>query len=281
MNTTTSPPLLFARDATLELARTATASLTVDELRSTPEGLAATVTVANLAGHNLPSGVGFRRAFLEFVVQGEGGELLWASGRASNLGVILDGTSTTPLATEFFAGPPGKQAYQEHHQIIRRGDQVQIYEELVQDSDRRFTTSFLHRRYNIKDNRLHPRGYRKDGPFAAHTRPEGAATLADPDYNAPVLSGKDKVRYEVTLSPEARKKARSVRVTLYYQATPPYFLQQRFAAAAKGPKQTDTERLYYLASHLDVSAPASDGKPYLAGWKLAVTTAEQTLAPAP
>ncbi|MBT3400494.1 MAG: hypothetical protein HN420_10930 [Rhodospirillaceae bacterium] len=52
----------------------------------------------------------------------------------------------------------------------------------------------------------------------------------------------------------------SVRARLYYQATPPFFLQDRFCSA-RGP---DTDRLHWLTGHLDLEgSPAED-------WKLLV-----------
>ena len=41
-----------------------------------------------------------------------------------------------------------------------------------------------------------------------------------------------------------------MQATLYYQATPPYYLNDRFKAAPNGAA---TQRLYYLASHLDLT----------------------------
>jgi hypothetical protein len=45
------------------------------------------------------------------------------------LGVILDGTTDRPLATEYGTGQMG---FQPHYQRITRGDQ--IYQELIRDS---------------------------------------------------------------------------------------------------------------------------------------------------
>lgn len=51
-----------------------------------------------------------------------------------------------------------------------------------------------------------------------------------------------------------------IRATLYYQAIPPFFLQDRFCTA----KGLDTKRLYYLAGKLDTGgSPIQD-------WKLKV-----------
>jgi hypothetical protein len=271
------PPLLTARDAALRFVRDQTASLTLGPVLKTEAELDVKATITNRTGHSLPSGVGFRRMFLEVLVLDEAGTPIWASGRTSDLGVILDGLSQRPLPSEFFeTGPDGKQSFQDHHQVIERGDQAQIYEELIQDSGGRFTTSFLHR-YNldVKDNRIRPRGWRKDGPYAEVTKPEGKATVADPDYSAGVLTGADTVEYKIALAPETLRRARSVRATLVYQSTPPYFLMQRFDSARAGPARDDGTRLYYLASHLDTKAAAADGKPYLQGWKLQVSQATE------
>ncbi|MBU8896062.1 hypothetical protein KRR26_10625 [Corallococcus sp. M34] len=280
MNSGPVPALVTAREAVLSEMRPLTASLAIPSIQPIPQGVAVTVTVTNKAGHNFPSGVGFRRAFIEFLVLDESGRPLWASGRTSAVGELLDGLSNTVLPSEFFLpGPQGQQLFQPHHQVIQQGNQVQIYEELIRDSEGRFTTSFLHQYQVEKDNRLRPRGWSPTGPFASETKSTGTGT--DPDYVPnPKLSGTDSVRYEVTLPPNVLSQVRSIQATLYYQATPPYYLAQRFDSGRKGPSRLDIQRLYYLASNLDVDAPAEDGKPYLQGWKLPITQARVDVKPA-
>ena len=117
--------------------------MNIVSLQNTGSALQADVQVVNLAGHSFPSGVGFRRAFLEFRVLDGPGNTLWVSGQTSNDGVILD-NSGNPLVTEFFA--PNQQAYQPHYNQanpITRDDQVQIYEELALNPEGQLTTSFL------------------------------------------------------------------------------------------------------------------------------------------
>lgn len=276
MNAGPVPPLITARESALRIAQEETADLRIDSVAKANGALTAKVTVTNKAGHDLPSGVGFRRAFIEFLVLDGSGQPLWASGRTSAQGVILSGLTDQPLPSEFLQpDASGAQAYQPHHTKITGGGQVQIYEELVQDSDRRFTTSFLHLKHDVKDNRLRPKGWRRDGPFAKITRPEG--TGDDPDFNGAVLSGEDTLTYEVTLPADQLAQASTVKATLYYQATPPYYLMQRFQSAAQGPETSDTERLYYLASHLDVGAKSQSGQPYMRDWKLQVASASRPL----
>jgi len=82
------------------------------------------VVVRNKTGHRFPTGVAFRRAFLELAVvrpaaDGRPEQVVWASGRTNDLGVLV-GPDGQPLPTEFFAADPktGKQQYQPHHEVI-------------------------------------------------------------------------------------------------------------------------------------------------------------------
>ena len=72
------------------------------------------------------------------------------------------------------------------------------------------------------------------------------AVDGDPDYQS---GGGDSVLYRVPLA-ELGGRAANVKATLYYQATPPYYLQDRFCTA-KGP---DTERLFFLGGHLNLES---------------------------
>ena len=104
--------------------------------------------------------------------------MIWASGRTNGVGVIVDETGT-PLPSEFMtvlnpeacAAEPNQceQAYEPHYQVITAQNQVQIYQELVKNPENRFTTSFVAQATTIKDNRLLPKGWTKEGPpgFAA------------------------------------------------------------------------------------------------------------------
>ena len=247
----------------LDMARHA-AKIEVLSAALTPAGLEARVRVTNLAGHRFPSGVSFRRAFIEFRVQDAAGKTLWASGRTSDQGVILNGLGRVRLVTEFFDGSADKQSYQPHHRVITSGGQVQIYEELTRDSNGNFTTSFLGRAQEVKDNRLEPRGWTPIGPDARTTRPNGGE-------GRPVSggyldgSGSDEVVYRVPRVWQAAKPV-SVTATLYYQSIPPYYLRQRFQTASQGEA---TRNLWLYAGRLNVNAPGSP----LREWKLLVSSA--------
>ena len=240
--------------------------------------LLARVKVQNLAGHKLPSGVGFRRLFLSFeVLAPDNGKdrIVWASGRTNPLGFLTD-EKGKPLPAETFAsGPDGKQTFHPHYQKISRQDQVQVYEELVQNAKGQFTTSFLLRDHILKDNRLLPAGWTAAGPAPAElkgrwleaTFPEGEAREKDPDYRDG--SGGDTIDYEISLADlgvanSAWPAGWTVRATLWSQSTPPYYLMQRFEQPKPGPA---VQRLFYFVTNLKVkNTPIQD-------WRLRLVSA--------
>jgi hypothetical protein len=236
--------------------------------------LTAKVLVKNKVGHRFPSGVGFRRAFLELAVvrpaaDGRPEEIVWASGRANELGVLV-GPDGKPLPTESFERDTatGEQRFQPHHEVIDSESQVQVYETLLRNAKGQFTTSFVRGCETAKDNRLLPRGWTKAGPgtgltgrFLEATYPD-PATGRDPRYADG--SGSDEVTYRVTLPAGMDAAGLTVRATLYYQAMPPYYLHNLFTTAPDGPA---TRRLHSLLGHLKLA-----GTP-LEGWKLKVAAA--------
>src|SRR5205085_10719080 len=88
-----------AEGAMLDQAVNRTATVTVGDVRNENGNLSARVTVISKVGHKFPSGVGFRRAFLEFSVLDVNNTVLWSSGRTDSVGVIVDGNKN-PVAGE-------------------------------------------------------------------------------------------------------------------------------------------------------------------------------------
>ncbi len=265
------PGMELSEQASLDQATKESADIELVSVSMTSAGLDARVRVKNKAGHKLPSGVGFRRAFIEFQVLDAQGAPLWASGRTNELGVILDGVTNKPLPTEFFdVGNDGKQTYQPYHSRINQGGQVQIYEELFKDKvvNGVFTTSFFSLAYEVKDTRLMPQGWKRDGPDASATKPNGGdeRPVGGTYFNG---SGSDELTYSATLGAD-KSKAVTVLVRLYYQSIPPYYLQQRFTTVPNG---TFTKNLWYYASRLNVNEPGSK----LASWKLKLAEASKKL----
>jgi cytochrome c553 len=286
-----------AEGAMIEQAVNRTASVTVADVRKTNEEISARVTVINKVGHKFPSGVGFRRAFLEFSVLDDKGKPIWSSGATDGAGVIL-GADRQPLTSELWWDKsctqriaPEKRLHQPHYEEIISQDQAQIYEELTAappetgtancgfraEPEGPLTTSFLSLCARVKDNRLLPSGFL---PFdervriatklgAHHNLAEETGpwrTDNDPDYHA---GGSDSLTYRVKVSELDGKEPATVQATLYYQATPPYYLQDRFCTS----KSSDTKRLYYLAGKLGLAGTQAQD------WKLRVVTSGPVALP--
>jgi hypothetical protein len=278
-------PLATAYQAILEQAEHATATLTVDKLHTTDTELVADVTITSLVGHKFPSGVGFRRAFIEFAVLDKDGVPLWTSGRTNSQGVLIDAQGH-PVRGEYFWKPAcgvmtpeeQKQHYQPHFQEITRQDQVQIYQELTQDPEGKLTTSFLSIARRLKDNRLLPKGWDPNPKLAereglgsvkmpipeliAEMQPVLPAANGQPELDPNFGGGGDTLTYRIPLASLPGKPA-SVKATLYYQAIPPFYLQDRFCTTGHQP---DTQRLYAMAGYLQLDSTQA------AHWKLALVS---------
>jgi Cytochrome P460 len=266
--------LITAQRASTEMAREQTAKIEVTSLHQMERGVGpfieAKIHIENLAGHSFPSGVAFRRAFLTFEALDDKGNVVWASGRTNSVGAIVKGTTEEVLPTEFFFDSvTRKQVYQPHYQVITDETQAQIYEEVIADTEGKITTSFVGLDQPLKNNRLLPKGWRRDGPLAEFTGPHGDAEK-DPDYDGKSgAAGADNITYRIPLNQRTRGIV-TVRVTLNYQSIPPYYLQQRFRIG-QGP---ETHRLAYLTSHLTL-----EGTP-VEGWKLPLVCASRRIASA-
>jgi nitrate/TMAO reductase-like tetraheme cytochrome c subunit len=265
-STTAVKGLALAEQATIDLARQETATVEILSTKKAASNLEVQVRVTNNAGHSFPSGVSFRRAFLNFEVLDAAGKPIWASGATNQFGMITNGPGGMILPSEFFDG--GR--YQDHYTEIKDQSQVQIYEELVKDTEGRFTTSFLSLFDNVKKNRLLPRGWKPNGPHAAETAPHGSAAK-DPDYlNG---CGCDTIIYRIPLAkvPGAAR----VQAKLFYQTIPPYYLRQRFNDTynpATRSAAENTERLMDFVARLNVGATEiHEWKLFVAGKSAPIT----------
>ncbi|MCH9646689.1 MAG: hypothetical protein K0U98_00545 [Deltaproteobacteria bacterium] len=291
-------PLLLTEQAMLDQASNSTATVEVGEMELGPKTLRVPVTVASQVGHKFPSGVGFRRAFLTFEVLDALGNTIWASGRSNEAGLLVDEQGENLPGELWWKDDcsarrhPDELVYQPHYQKIQHQNQVQIYQELVTspaDTAKpkcgkhatpggQFTTSFLSICGHVKDNRILPDGFLSLPKRIAIAEALGAgedlafdtgptAVGDDPDYRH---GGKDSVVYEVPLAGLSAPPA-NVRATLNYQATPPFFLQDRFCTSTS----KDTQRLFFLAGHLNLNGTEAEG------WKLEVVGSGDVPVPVP
>jgi Cytochrome P460 len=262
-----STDLQAASDNVVQQARTITATVAITTWQVAGNKLIAEVTVTNKTGHRFPSGVGFRRVYVDFEATADG-KPFFRSGATNATGQIIDFNGQV-LPTESFAGGEYQHHFSQTNPITS-SSQVQIYEELTQDAQHQFTTSFTRRDFDIKDNRLLPAGWKLNGPadlkipepYLHATLPVGEA-LEDPVY----LEGKGKsvVRYEIPLPNGATTENVHATVSLYSQTLPPYFLADRYQT-----KTPATDRLEYLANSLGTLSGTD-----FSNWKLLVASAKK------
>jgi len=291
-----TPALTTTEKAILDQAAKRTAEISIEDVSRDGKTLRAKVKVTNRAGHKFPTGVGFRRAFIEFNVLGADDQVIWSSGHTNSAGVIVDQEGTA-IAGELWWQPdcsarldPDARKHQPHYQVVTRQDQAQIYQELVAEPaeldapicnphatpEGQLTTSFLSICAKVKDNRLLPHGFL---PLAERTKiatelgaqPDLAEDVApvaigdDPDYQT---GGSDELLYSIPLD-QLSGEPKSVLATLYYQSVPPYYLQDRLCTSASD----DTKRLYYLVGKLGLPEEP------LKGWKLKIGQSTDSVVP--
>ncbi len=282
-------PLIYTEQQMLDQAATKSVAMSLGKVIKSADTLSAEVTLTNLTGHKFPSGVGFRRAFVTFEVVDARGRVLWASGRSDGAGRLLDAAGQMLPGELWWQDDcsariaPEQRLHQPHYQTITGQGQAQIYQELVSTPPAagpaqcghavapagQLTTSFLSICAEVKDNRLLPHGFLPldkrlsiaTALGAGRNLAEDVGTTAvgdDPDYQ-PMAGGKDSLTYAVPLA-DLKGTPSGVRARLYYQATPPFYLQDRFCTA----KGSDRDRLYFLAGHLNLEGTQAEG------WKLLV-----------
>jgi Cytochrome P460 len=299
--------LSTAIDAFVQQAQNSTAEVSVSPATISNQKLSADVKVTNKTGHRLPSGVGFRRAFLELrVTDNDTGKTVWCSGCTNELGLIMNGAAgnSERLPSELFdvykdgskpadhgypAGCNNKylpgtnpQYYQPHFfwdpqkntgSAITQQDQVQIYEELNLNIQCQMTTSFLRRDFQLKDNRLLPFGWTSTGPLKADKTPFIPADYLHETH--PVKVGGDPSYADGSGTSVVRYEiplsafaARNLTITAtLYYQSIPPYFLRDRFSQA--PNSPATQRLYYLTSNLQTK-----GTP-IENWKLQIVSASQ------
>jgi len=160
-----------AADRTISYLQKESAAITLTLPRLRGGRLEEDVTVENLGGHKLPTAFPSRRAWLHVVVRDRNQRTVFESGAVNADGSIV-GNDNDDDPTRF----------EPHYSEIRMGDQVQIYEAILEDTKGAVTTGILAAVNYIKDNRLLPRGFDKKtvpGEIAVHGTAVNDAQFTD------------------------------------------------------------------------------------------------------
>ncbi len=203
-----------ALQATIDAARTQlrkhTASLQVQNVQGTEQGLRFAVTLTNHTGHKFPTAHPTRRAWLRVLVRDASGQVLFASGAHDSAGRIL-GQDGRPLPSELAGGPINP-----HPDWIRSADEVATFEAIMADANGKPTHTLMRGASWLLDDRLLPKGWSPKHSNAPRTAPIGIQD--DKDFTA----GGDQVHFQIQGDfPQAIK----IEATLLYQS-----LSARWAA---------------------------------------------------
>jgi hypothetical protein len=140
------------------------------------------VFVQNLTGHKLPTAYPSRRAWLHVLVRDRSGAPVFESGALQPDGSIAGNDNDAD-----------KTRYEPHYREISSSEQVQIYEDILQDQEGHVTTGLLAGVSYVKDNRLLPSGFQKQ------TAEKDIAVIGDAAQDPNFTDGSDLVRYSVAL----------------------------------------------------------------------------------
>lgn len=134
-------------------------------------------------GHKFPTSFPSRRAWLHVTVTDGAGQVIFESGRPQADGSIV-GNDADSDPTKF----------EPHHDVITAADQVQIYEPIMGDTDGNVTYTLLRGATYLKDNRLLPLGFDKQGA----DKDIAVYGLAASDTN--FEAGEDLVTYQINVA---------------------------------------------------------------------------------
>ena len=234
----TAPRSAF--DATIEAARrqlaTKTARLTIGMVGRQGERLRIPLRVDNDCGHKFPTGYPSRRAWIHLRVLDAKDRVVFASGAWDREGRIVD-RKGKPLAFEQRGGPIST-----HKQRITRSEQVQIYQVVQGDAERKVVWRLLAAKGWVKDNRLLPRGWKVTHKDAERTRPIGIGE--DLDF----VGGSDELVYEVNAAQSDGPYR--IEAEIVYQTLAPRWAAELFAI--EGPEIERFERMWKLADRRPV-----------------------------
>jgi hypothetical protein len=128
-----------------------TAQIAIETVRTRNTELEVKVSVSNKAGHKFPTGFPSRRAWIHFIARDAGGKVILESGGFTPTGTIMGNNADSD-----------HEGYETHYDIIDGSDKVQIYEGIMKNPGGAITYTLLEAGDFIKDNRLLPKGFRKD-----------------------------------------------------------------------------------------------------------------------
>lgn len=184
------------------------------------------VTITNLTGHKLPTGIPLRRMWLFLHATNEHGEVVFESGRATEDGLIVG----------------YDEPFEPHYDEISQENQVQVYEAVLGDDQGNRTWTLLRAASHLKDNRLPPLGFTTS--HASYDTVEiYGVPAADTNFNranGSEGSGGDVVTYRLP-------RCAQVNVVVYFQTVQPELVN--YLAQFDLPETNSFMTMYNTQSH--------------------------------
>jgi hypothetical protein len=174
--------LSVAADKTVAFLQSQAARVNIRGVEASAGTLRMEVFVQNLTGHKLPTAYPSRRAWLHVLVRDRNGANVFESGALRPDGSIQGNDNDAD-----------KTRFEPHYREITSSDQVQIYEDIMQDQDGHVTTGLLAAVGYVKDNRLLPSGFQKQ------TAENDIAVIGDAAEDPNFTDAGDLLRYSVAL----------------------------------------------------------------------------------
>jgi len=174
--------LTAASQLSLDFLKSQAARMEIRNVAVADGRLQAEVFVQNLTGHKLPTAYPSRRAWIHLTVKDRNGRLIFESGALNPDGSVQGNDNDAD-----------KERFEPHYREITSADQVQIYEDIMKDSEGRVTTGLLTAIGYVKDNRLLPSGFDKS------TAVSDIAVIGNARNDPAFIAGGDTVRYLVAL----------------------------------------------------------------------------------
>jgi hypothetical protein len=235
-----------AARATVAQLQQKTASVSIVRAVIAGTELQTDIDVRNLTGHKLPTGYPSRRVWLQITVRDRDDRIVFSSGAIEPSGAIRGNDNDTDAAR---AEP--------HYREIRREDEVQIYESIMQDSTGSITTGLLRATAFGKDNRLLPRGFDKS------TAGRDVAVVGAARDDADFAGERDLVRYVIDTG--GRQGPFRIGVDLRYQPIAFRWAQNLKAYDASEPRRfvtwfdamASSSSVVLASHHTTVSATAA------------------------
>lgn len=182
------------------------------------------LAINNQSGHKLPTGFPSRRVYVHLKVTNAQGAVVFESGKTEAFGRIV-GVDADEDA----------KRYEAHHEEITSPQQVQVYEAVMNNTDKAVTYTLLRASGYLKDNRLLPAGFKKA------TAPKDIQVWGKAAQDTNFDQGQDVVTYRIANLPAGTYQ---VSAELNYQT-----LGYRFAQDLFRDNQKDEVKLFqYLWS---------------------------------